>query len=190
MRTYTISGRQANLWSLLFVAPVLLFDVIPFIFIWCNFGNNLQDTIPSIFYHNTFVIKYVGFVFLILLSGIVFHELIHGISMAIFAPNGWKSVSFGFNAKAFAPYAHCKEPLKPAAYRTSLVLPGILLGDIPVIISWVTGNIFFLFFGVLFSLAASGDIIIFWISRKIKDGMLQDHPDEIGFIHCLPDKNL
>jgi len=119
----------------------------------------------------------------LLAAGIVLHELIHGVCMAAFAKKGWKSVSFGFNIKAIAPYAHCKEPLPPNAYRFSLVMPGILLGDIPVLISWFTGNILFLFFGILFWWAAAGDVMILWLSRNITDGMLQDHPEKIGFIH-------
>ena len=120
---------------------------------------------------------------LILLVGIVLHELIHGIVMAAFSKNGWKSVSFGFNVHAFAPYAHCHEQLTPNNYRLSLVMPGILLGDIPVLISWFTGNILFLFFGILFTLSAAGDVMILWMSRKITSGKLQDHPEKIGFVH-------
>ena len=120
---------------------------------------------------------------LILLAGVVLHELIHGIVMAVFAPNGWKSVSFGFNVKAFAPYAHCKEPLTPNAYRLSLVMPGVLLGDIPVLISWFTGNFLFMFLGVIFYCASAADIALLWMSRNITDGMIQDHPCKIGFAH-------
>jgi hypothetical protein len=103
--------------------------------------------------------------------------------MAIFAKNGWRSISFGFNTHAFAPYTHCNEPLTPVDYRISLIMPALLLGEIPVLVGWITGNILFLIYGVLFVWVSAGDVAVFLMSRKIKDGMLQDHPDKIGFIH-------
>ena len=187
MKEYTISGRQANLYGLLFVLPVLLLAGIPYILIWCETGSGWQHSVFSIIHrNNTVILQAVDakwWLLLLLLSGIMVHELIHGICMAVSARNGWKSVSFGFNWKAFAPYAHCKEPLTPCAYRFCLVMPGFLLGDVPLLISWITGNILFLFFGILFCWAASGDAIVLWLSRNITDGMMQDHPDKVGFIH-------
>ena len=187
MTEYSLSGLRANLYGLLYVIPILLLAGVPFILIWRDAGVGWPDYLLSAVYHNKAIIQQAidakWWLFLLLLAGIVLHELIHGIYMAAFAKNGWKSVTFGFNPKAIAPYAHCKEPLSPDAYRLSLVMPGILLGDIPVLISWFTGNILILFFGILFCWAASGDVIVLWLSRKITGGMLQDHPDKIGFIH-------
>jgi len=186
VKEHTISGRQANVYSLLFIIPVLMLDAIPYVIIWGESGHSLS----SIFYRTMPIIQQaldapwlLLLVPLVLLIGTVLHELIHGIVMASFSKNGWKSVAFGVNLRALTPYAHCKEPLSPNAYRLSLALPGILLGDVPVLISWFTGNILFLLFGILFTLAAAGDVIILWLSRNITDGMLQDHPEKIGFVH-------
>ena len=190
MKEYTLSGRQANLYQLLLALPVLLFDGVPYMLIWCELGGSWTECRLSLMRLNMTVIQNVMniplWLFLVpvaIVAGIVFHELLHGIVMAAFAKNGWKSVSFGFNVQAFAPYAHCREPLSPNAYRLTLVAPGILLGDIPVLVGWCTGNILFLFFGILFTLSAAGDIIIFWMSRNITGGMLQDHSEKIGFVH-------
>jgi hypothetical protein len=184
---YTISGRQANCYGLLLAIPVLLIAGIPYILIWCEKELAWRDSLFFIVDRNREIIQQAidakWWLFLSLLAGMVLHELIHGIVMAAFAKNGWKSVSFGFNIKAFAPYAHCKEPLTPDAYRMSLVMPCFLLGDIPVLVSWFTGNIMFLFFGILFTWAAAGDLILLWMSRNITGGMLQDHPEKIGFVH-------
>ena len=189
MKEYILSGRQVNLYGLIFVVPVLLLAGVPYIIIWYEPGESWHDVFFSIIYRNHAILEQAidmkWWLLLLLLTGIVLHELIHGVCMAVSSRNGWKSVSFGFNLKAFAPYAHCKEPLTPNAYRLSLIMPGIVLGDIPVLISWFTGNILFLFFGILFYWAASGDVIVLWLSRNITDGMLQDHPDKIGFIHVV-----
>ena len=120
---------------------------------------------------------------LLIFFGIVVHELIHGLCMLAFTKNGRKSVSFGFNVKALTPFAHCKEPLSPDVYRFTLVMPGILLGDVPVLISWFTGNILFLLFGILFTWAAAGDVAVLWLSRNISGGLLLDHPNKVGFVH-------
>jgi len=195
MKEYTLSGRQTNLYGLLFCIPVLLLAVIPYIFIWCNVREGWPDGLLPLIYRNyglaqllinpQWWMPLVLFLclLLLLLTGVVLHELIHGVCMALFAKNGWKSVSFGFNVKAIAPYTHCRELLSPAAYRLSLVMPGILLGDIQILISWGTGNILFLFFGIIFCCAAAGDIVVLWLTRDITDGMLQDHPEKIGFVH-------
>ncbi|GHT24433.1 hypothetical protein FACS189430_09340 [Bacteroidia bacterium] len=123
---------------------------------------------------------------LLILFSIALHEAIHGVCMASMASNGWQSVTFGFNLKAMAPYAHCKEPLTPLAYRICLAMPAVVLGDIPALVGWCTGNILWLLYGILFLWAAAGDLIILYLSRNIHAGFLQDHPDKIGFIH-LPE---
>ena len=183
----TISGRQANWYGFLFVIPIVLIDGIPYLLIWCEKGLGWRNGLLSVIEQNTAIIQQAidvkWWLLLLFFTGVVLHELIHGIVMAAYANNGWKSVSFGFNIKAFAPYAHCKEPLTPNTYRFSLVMPGFLLGDVPVIISLFTGNILFLFFGILFTWAAAGDVILLWLSRNIDNGMLQDHPEKIGFVH-------
>ena len=186
--SYTLSGRQANLYGLLFVVPFLILTFVPYLIIWCDLNDNsLQGLLLQIVRLNMPVIRQVidlkWLVLLLFLAGVMLHEIIHGICMAAFAKNGWKSVKFGFNIKAFAPYAHCKEPLSPFGYKISLAMPGMILGDIPMIISWCTGNIMFLLFGFFFYIAASGDLVLLWMSRNITDGMLQDHAEKIGFEH-------
>ena len=193
MTEYTLSGLRANLYGLLYVIPVLLLAVVPYTFFWSDAASGWPDYLLSVVYRNKAIIQQAidakWWLLLLLLAGIVLHELIHGICMAVFSKNGWKSIMFGFNPKAIAPYAHCREPLSPDAYRLSLVMPGMLLGDIPVLISWFTGNMLFLFFGILFCWAASGDVTVLWLSRKITSGMLQDHPSKIGFIHIEEKQN-
>ena len=190
---YTLSGRQANLYGLLIGIPILLLVTVPYIIIWCDLGRGWPDGLLPVIERNKVIIlqaiDFKWYLVVFIFAGILLHELIHGVCMASFAKNGWKSVSFGFNVKAIAPYVHCKEPLHPDVYRFCLVMPGFLLGDVPALISWFTGNILFLLFGILFYWAAAGDIMILWMSRKITSGMLQDHPEKIGFLHVEENMN-
>ena len=189
--SYTLSGLRANLYGLLFALPVFVFVCTPYILIWCDLKRGAPDCFVPVIHKNIALINiaidtpwfFWVSLLLIMFLGIVLHELIHGAVMAFFAKNGWRSIEFGFKIKSFAAYTHCKQPLKPNAYRLSLIMPGILLGDIPTLMSWLTGNVLFLFVGVIFYCAAAGDIVMLWRSRNITDGMLQDHPEKIGFIH-------
>ena len=66
---------------------------------------------------------------------IVVHELIHGITWAIYAKDGFKSIGFGFSLKAFCPYCTCTEPLKKSAYIVGAMMPTVILGFVPCVVS-------------------------------------------------------
>ena len=61
--------------------------------------------------------------FILVIVGIVVHELIHGITWACYAKSGWKSISFGVMWKLLTPYCHCDEPM----YRSPLCGADFLL---------------------------------------------------------------
>ena len=87
-------------------------------------------------------------------AGIIGHELLHGIVFAKFSVQGFKNVKFGFNVKAFAPYAHCKVPLEKKYYILALALPGVVLGIAPAIIALIIGNVLLYAWSLFFILAA------------------------------------
>ncbi|MDR1865139.1 MAG: DUF3267 domain-containing protein [Bacteroidales bacterium] len=186
MTEYTMPGWKANLSGFFWIIPLAVLFGVPFVWIWhCEAGwaNAWSSVLEK---NRTLITKAVDAKWWVAASlwvGVVLHELIHGAGMAVGAAGGWKSVSFGFNAKALAPYAHCREPMTPAAYRISLIMPALLLGAIPATCGCCTGNIAALLYGLLFIWTAAGDLMICLMSRKIKTGLLQDHPRKIGFIH-------
>ena len=57
-------------------------------------------------------------IFLFCLLLIFVHELIHGITWAVFAKKGRKAISFGFIPQYLTPYCTCNEPLKKGEYIT------------------------------------------------------------------------
>jgi hypothetical protein len=117
----------------------------------------------------------------ILILGIIVHELIHGITWAKFADNGFKSIKFGVLWKMLTPYCHCKEPLTVRQYTIGAIAPAIILGFLPAIIAILTGNLGLLIFGIFFTMAAGGDfLIVNMISKENKDDLVQDHPSEAG----------
>ena len=108
--------------------------------------------------------------------------MIHGIFFAMYAQKGFSAVKFGILWKMLTPYCHCKEPLKIKHYIIALLAPLVLLGIIPGIISLVTGNLMLLVFGIIFSAAAAGDLMIYQLIKKENpEDYVQDHPTEAGY---------
>jgi len=118
-----------------------------------------------------------------IIIGIVVHEVLHGVTWALAGRRPLSSISFGFNVATLTPYAHFKEPLPANAYRTGAAMPGLLLGVVPLLIALATGNGWLATFGTLFLVAASGDILIFWMIRDVSlTSQIQDHPSKPGCI--------
>ena len=113
--------------------------------------------------------------------GIIAHELIHGVTWAVFAKKKIKSISFGVVWKYLTPYCHCNEPLLVKQYILGGIMPGIILGICPSIMAIVLGNYPLLLFRIIFSGAAGGDFMTVNILRKESmNSLVQDHPTKIG----------
>jgi len=114
---------------------------------------------------------------------IIVHELIHGIVFALYTPLGFRSVTFGFNAKIGAFYCHCKEPIRVKHYRRAGIAPLVILGLIPLVIGYVTGVGWFKTFGLLLTIGGFGDLLVYIKLLKFgKNRLILDHPDKLGFI--------
>ena len=114
----------------------------------------------------------------------IIHELIHGICYANSSSGGWKSVEFGFNTSAFAPYCVCLEPLTKKAYILTMLMPTVILGFIPCILGSVIGNSFIFLLGLTLVFGGGGDFLMTYNLLKVKtkglDAMFIDHPTEVG----------
>ncbi len=170
----TVNLVWANIFSLLILIPIFLIFGVPYCFIW-GFEVDFIDFQPPMVF-----LKFL-YVFIIIISGIIVHELIHGITWAIFSKNGFKSIKFGILFKMLTPYCHCKEPLRVRDYIIGAIMPAIVLGIIPSLIAIIIGNLSLLSFGMFFTMAAAGDFLIINVIRKEnKDDFVQDHPSEAG----------
>jgi hypothetical protein len=59
----------------------------------------------------------------------------------------------------------------------------IILGIIPAAYGIISGNGFYLLFGIFFTWAAAGDILAsIRLFQLPMNKMVQDHPDKLGFI--------
>lgn len=182
----TIDLERANIVAVVIIIPIVLIFGLPYYLLWkpqIDIKQLLDNLGP----------QGVGLGFLLMLSvmilGIVFHELIHGITWALFAKAGFKSIKFGVLWKMLTPYCHCKEPLLVRHYIIGGIAPAVILGLIPSIIAIIVGNIGLLLFGMLFTTVAGGDFLVVNLIRKeSKNSLVQDHPSEVGcFIYRKTD---
>ena len=163
-RDITYSFLAVNFYVILLVLPI---------FIILHFLYKLIWEAPTI----TLKFPY----WIIFLLGVVLHELIHGFFAMKYSKNGIKSIKLGISWKMLTPYCHCKEPLTIRNYRIVLIAPLIILGIVPAIIGLIWGNNDIYVFGLIFTLAAGGDIIILWKLRKEKEeNLAYDSPDKCG----------
>ncbi|HPC35450.1 MAG TPA: DUF3267 domain-containing protein [Candidatus Marinimicrobia bacterium] len=174
----TISLIWANVFGILIIIPTGIIFGLPYYFLWepkidiKQLIGNLGSQIAG----RGFIL-----VIIILIIGIVLHELIHGITWAIFTKQGFKSLKFGVVWKMLTPYCHCKEVLNVKQYRIGSILPAIILGIVPSIIAILTGNFGLLIFGMLFTVASGGDFLTINLIRKENStDLVLDHPSEIG----------
>ena len=164
-----------------FIISLLLF----FIYI-CIYKIRTGDINSIIGYiYNYFINSKLLFflaVFL-LLSGIIIHELVHGFFFAKNNSKSCKSVKFGFSRVNLAPYTHCNEPIKVKHYRVAIVMPTVLLGNLPLVGYLVFDITWFWLYSLFFTISGVGDLLLFWQIRRIPpEEMIKDHPTKIGYI--------
>lgn len=173
-RELTVNPIEANAKALLFALPALLLFGLPYGWIW--FDHLTASSVAAVF-DRPFL------VFALLVGGIVLHELIHGITWAFFVEGGFRSIRFGIMWKALAPYCHSTRPMRTRPYIIGALMPAVLLGFVPSLLSLLTGSLGQLLFGWLFIVAAGGDFLMVWVMRELGPNLwIQDHPSEIGCI--------
>ena len=186
----TLSVSKTYLYSLYLLIPIIILFCIPYFVIWgaelADYWKNKINLLKSNFILSDFtynIFKYLFLTLVVLITGIFMHEFLHGLIWIFFTKKGFRSLSFGIMKPDFAPYIHCSEPLPVNAYRTGIVMPGIILGVLPLLIGIITGNFKIFIFGFFFTWAASGDFIILWMIRHLRSAeIVQDHPELVGCI--------
>jgi len=127
----------------------------------------------------------------IFIVGLILHEGLHALGAIIFAKKKPSEINFGMNLKQGMLYCHVKTPMKNLSYRALLLLPVIITGFIPLIISIFFGNIFLI---IVFSLLVSGgagDIIMFKsLLKHDKNDLVLDHAEAPAYYLVYPEDNL
>lgn len=166
-----ISALRANVLAIIISAPFWIGAIVPFV----------------ILHGNPFAQDYNALLFVLaMIAGIVVHELIHGLTFAMFTAKGWKSIEFGIIWEYVTPYCTCSEPMKKGPMIFAAIMPTIVLGFLPAVLGIVTGKWVILFFAIILIMGGGGDMMIILnilkYRSKGKEVLFLDHPYEIGTI--------
>ena len=181
MEDLTVSPMKANTTGVLYgMLLALPFAVLFFL---------ITDS-SSMLRGEGFLFHYVMF-FVVMFVLIVIHELIHGLTWSVSTENGFRSIEFGVIWKTLNPYCTCSEPLTKSQYMAGLLMPCLLLGVVPCLISYFTRNLWYLAMGAVMIMSAGGDILIGTLllrHRSRSDDLFLDHPTDIGLV-CFRKKD-
>lgn len=168
----TIPAGLVNMASLGLVPLVLGITLWVYANLWGDFSPMLETLLkPSAFFG----------VLAIFIVSVLVHELLHAVGFVYVGKADWSTVTFGFNWRGMAPYAHCFEPMPVQSYRWAVALPGLVLGGVPVILGWLTGWFWLVLFGAVMLITAAGDWMILWAVRRVLYGtIVRDHSDKVG----------
>ena len=176
----TVSAAKANLYALYFIVPIVLLYIPVYVLAWPEQFSftGLKELVAA---HKTILLVSPAIMLGVFVLGAVVHELLHGLTWAVFCKRGLKSIKYGVYWSLLTPYCHCEEVLPLRAYVLGGMMPGLIMGLLPALAGLVWGNLLLFLFGLFFSIAAGGDLLVLWMLRhQKKDDLVQDHPDKIG----------
>ena len=114
--------------------------------------------------------------------GVVVHEGIHGVLIALLVPGGFKQVQWGYDRATMTPFAHARGPLRAWQMAVVCLGPLVMMGLAPFVWAVVYGSIFLYLLSLVFIVAAGGDILYALLLRKVPAGTwVEDLPDAVGF---------
>ena len=170
-KNITITPIKANIMVLVTTVPICIICTILF---WTIYMKGKGFFIGDI--------SVLGVFWIMMVIGIIIHELIHGLFWSLSTKEKWKSIGFGVDWGTITPYCTCNEELKIKNYAIAVAMPTIILGVIPYLIALITGNLFLALFGIIQLMGGGGDLYILWLIRKEKNALLLDHPYLVGCV--------
>ncbi len=172
--------RKDRIIDIVFANVMAIVLAVPFIVLFgfwffSKNGKNLDISLSGI--------VYVWIAFIVL---IVVHEGIHGLTWGLCSKSKFKNIEFGFMVSKLTPYCYCGDPLKKGAYILGSVMPCLVLGIIPCIISVYINSFYLLLIAVVMIIGAGGDLMVIlkmlFLRSSANDIIIMDHPTECGFI--------
>lgn len=169
-REVSIDIVKASMFSILLMLIAAVVFTVPFFLIWqwreVFNALGLQD-----------IILFIA----ALLLGVVLHEGIHGLTWGI-VNRDFRPISFGVIWKFLTPYCHYSKPMSRNNYIWGAIMPFLLLGILPAVLSLFTGNVLLLVLGIIFISGAAVDLWMTWlILKEDPKATVLDHPSEAGF---------
>ena len=117
--------------------------------------------------------------------GVAVHELIHGFTWMWVTHSSFSHLRFGLLRGGV--YCHIDVPMSKRKYVVGALMPLMLVGVVPFLLSFATNSLWLMLFGAIFIGCAMGDVLIVWAIRKEPpDTLVYDHPSEPGCIVYHP----
>ena len=185
----TMTAAQANLRALAFIIPLLLLFMPAYVLVWQEQFSmaQLRELVQT---RRELLMLSPLVMLVVFVLGAIVHELLHGFTWAIFCKRGLRSIRYGVHWKMLTPYCHCTEVLPLKQYAIGGIMPGLVMGLLPSLAGILTGAFLLYLFGVFFTMAAGGDLLVLWMLRHQKSNdLVQDHPDKIGCYVLTPVKS-
>ena len=115
---------------------------------------------------------------------IIVHELIHGITWAIFVKNHFHAIDFGIVWSTLTPYCACFEPLKKWQYLLGTAMPTLVLGGGGAVAAVMTNQLLLFFAAECMIFSGGGDfqIILRTILSDKRESVYCSHPYECSLI--------
>ena len=114
--------------------------------------------------------------------GVVVHELLHALCAILFGKAKKQDIKFGCSVKQGLFYCYCQKDVTRNAYLLMLVLPVVLTGIIPLVISVFFGGLPLLAAFSLLTVGGIGDIAMFIRTLTVdKKAMIRDHAETTAF---------
>ena len=167
----TIGMLKANVMALVVLGLFCLLGVAGMYAIWGGFslGNPWNG-----------MLFIVGFG-----VGVAVHELIHGFTWMWATRSGFSHLRFGLLQGGV--YCHIDVPMSKRKYVVGALMPLLLLGVVPFLLSFATNSLWLMLFGAIFIGCAMGDVLIVWaIRNESPDTLVYDHPSEPGCVVYHP----
>jgi hypothetical protein len=121
-------------------------------------------------------------------AGVAVHELIHGFTWMWVTHSSFSHLRFGLLRGGV--YCHIDVPMSKRKYVVGALMPLLLLGIVPFLLSFVIHSLWLMLFGVIFIGCAMGDMLIVWaIRHDSADTLVYDHPSEAGCVVYRPIQN-
>ena len=114
---------------------------------------------------------------------IVVHELLHGITFALFSGNGFKSITFGLVLRSGMAYCISKVPVKVPRARWSLMMP-VYVVCVPLFVYGVwQSSLPLAILAILFASGSVGDFYYMWKLRGTDRSlyMYEEMPTKSGY---------
>ena len=163
----TISMLAASLWAVVLTVVTMVVGWLALVKFYHSFSFGMDEPIQ--------LAKNCMWFCLLMLLGIVIHELVHGFTWLLLLHKGFSHLSFGLMSGG--AYCHIDVPMVKKNYVIGALMPLLLIGFVPWAAGIVAGSLLWMLLGGIFIGAAAGDLMIVWaIHNEPADTLIYDHP--------------